>query len=40
MLQELHIKNIALINEVAISLGTGLNVLSRLAPESPLWWTP
>lgn len=28
MLQELHIKNIALINEVAISLGTGLNVLS------------
>lgn len=28
MLQEIHIKNIALINEVAISLGAGLNVLS------------
>lgn len=41
MLLQLFIKNIALIDQIELSFGKGLHVMTvKRALASPSWWTP
>lgn len=41
MLVHLHVKNLALIEEIEVEFGPGLNILTgETAPENPFFWAP